>query len=102
MRLFLFSILFLLHYGLAQANWQTLAPGLAYKVLPISTLTANGKLHALKIDLSHYQLVNAVAKDLGEKALRVNQFAELNNAVAAINGGFFTKDYEMLVLRFQY
>jgi uncharacterized protein YigE (DUF2233 family) len=98
------SILLLFMYSLpaqAQTQWEWLQPGLAYTVIPIESSNSLGKLHAFRFDLQDYQLQLTLAQDIDRKAASIHQLARSQNALLAINGGFFTPDRQLLGLRIQ-
>jgi uncharacterized protein YigE (DUF2233 family) len=79
--------------------WQSLAPGLEYTTINFNQPYPTSKLHALRIDPSLYQFNSVLAKDIQRKAGLVSSFAEANNVLLAVNGGFFDPDYHSLGLR---
>jgi uncharacterized protein YigE (DUF2233 family) len=98
------SILLLVMHSLpaqAQTQWKVLQPGLAYAVIPIEAANSEGELHAFRFDLQDYRLRLILARDIDRKAASVRQLARSQNALLAINGGFFTPDRQLLGLRIQ-
>ena len=74
--------------------WKTVGKGLDYtsiRVLP-------GIIHAFKIDPKQNKFGVVTAKDLGKKSAYVRAIAKKYGALLAINGGFFTPEYDSLGL----
>lgn len=83
--------------------WQTLADGLQYAILQP---TLHGRIYAFRIDPARYDLSLAFAHDTQEGAssvtgASVEDLAKQSQALIAVNGGFFTPNYQSLGLRIQ-
>ncbi len=85
----------------AATVWQPLAPGIEYTDIIPSSNNPWGHLHAFRIDLNHYQLDLAFAKDQQDDSSSVQQLALKNHAILAVNGGFFTPEHQPIGLRIQ-
>lgn len=81
----------------APTRWQTLSPGLEYTTRSYGT----GHIHAFRLDLRRYQLDVALAKDYRVANASVRDLATRADALIAINGGFFSPEFEPLGLRIQ-
>lgn len=79
--------------------WKKLAPGIEYRDIGANILTPWSHVHVFRIDLKHNQLDLMQASELDRKQASVDQFAHRSNALIAINGGFFDKNYLPLGLR---
>lgn len=79
--------------------WKKLAPGIEYRDIGANVLTPWSHVHVFRIDLKHNQFDLMQASELDRKQASVDQFAHRGNALIAINGGFFDKDYRPLGLR---
>ncbi len=80
--------------------WKPLKPGLEYTLLQ----PGYGRLYAFRIDPAKYDLDLATAADLDHPetgGLTVEEIAEQTQALVAVNGGFFTPNYQPLGLRIQ-
>lgn len=97
--LLLISCFTMLSQASAQTQWQTLNPGLDYTTIPIKNHYVHSQIHAFKIDLANYKLDLAFAGDQKKPATTVKQLALTNNAILAINGGFFTPEHTVIGLR---
>lgn len=75
-------------------EWKVLSPGLEYATIKISP----GVIHAIRIDPALYKMGVVTAKDIGRKQAAVKDMARKKGAIVAINGGFFTPEYESLGL----
>lgn len=101
-RFFYYSLLlisFISSTAIAQTQWQTLADGLDYTYLPIKDRVAQSRIHAFKIDLNDYNLDLAFAADHKRQATTIKRLAQNNEALLALNGGFFTPENEVIGLR---
>lgn len=92
-------LLLLFNVSFAKTQWQTLSPGLEHTVITPKHINPWAQLHAFRIDLNKYQLDLAFAKELSKSSVTVKELAQENNALLAINGGFFTPQYEPIGLR---
>ncbi len=77
--------------ALADPDWLTLAPGLAYRDLkPKGPLGIAVRLHVFKVDLRYYDLRIADARRReGRKVATVEELATESDAHLALNGTFF-------------
>lgn len=93
--LFIFIILFLSSVVSAgTTKWKQLTNGLEYASVRVSP----GIIHALRIDPKQYKFGIVTAKELGKKNATAESLAKKFNALIAINGGFFTPEYDSLGL----
>jgi uncharacterized protein YigE (DUF2233 family) len=83
----------------AGTEWHAFSSGVEYTRIPLSSVPSYGQLHAFRIDLNHYQLESLLAKEIQKPAYSVEEAAKTSDALIAINGGFFTPDYQPLGLR---
>ncbi len=81
--------------------WRTLAPGLEYASIQLGTADEPSTVHAFRMNLAHYRLDLALAKDYGLHATSVRELGERSKATIAINGGFFSPENVSLGLRIQ-
>lgn len=103
-RYYIFISLLIILNGLSQitlaaTHWKPLAQGLEYATLVSKEMTPWGQLHAFRINPKLYQLQLAFASDQQIQATNIRKIAENNNALIAINGGFFTPDFKPIGLR---
>ncbi len=89
----------LLSTASAANHWRVLQEGLAYKDYGPSILSPWSHIHVFKIDLRYYQLDLVTAQDLSKALASVNELADANHALLAINGGFFDENSQPLGLR---
>ena len=93
-------VLILFFISSAKANpWETLAPGVEYRDVGVNLLTPWSHVHVFRIDLTKNQLDLITAKEIDRSQASVDQFAHRAQALIAINGGFFDKNYHPLGLR---
>lgn len=85
----------------AATQWQTIATGLAYTTIQVDPTDAGSRLHAFRIDLRRYRLNLALARDYRLKYASVRELGERTKALVAVNGGFFSPEYDPLGLRIQ-
>lgn len=83
----------------AATQWQQLAPGLRYTELTTSKGHGQGKLHAFEVDLEHYKLEVALAKDMQRTFASVGSLTLSKDGLVGINGGFFTPQMQPIGLR---
>lgn len=95
----LISMIALPNVSIAKTQWTTIAPGLEYTKIITQDSRLRGKIHAFRVDLDKYKLDLALAQDLDKPAASVAQLAKKNNALIAINSGFFTLDRNLIGLR---
>jgi len=78
--------------------WRNVASGLEYTTISNFADFPGGNLHVFKIDLQHYNLRIGLTKnaDGGNKTLQ--QLMREENAIIAVNGGFFSPDDKPLGL----
>ena len=82
-------------------SWQRLAEGLHYRRLVSPKWGSNSQLHAFRIDLQHYRLALALAEDYQKNMSVARELAQRQQALIAVNGGFFTPRQKPLGLRIQ-
>ena len=75
--------------------WKTLTPGVSYTFLPKKQ---QGKVHAFQINLNKQKL-SLISTSTQQQPFFVKPIAIKNNALLAINGGFFSPDFKPLGLR---
>lgn len=86
------------------AEWQQVADGIQYKkiILGHETIeersTAPGIIHAFQIDTLKNKLAVITAKQIGSINSYIKPLAKKTGALIAINGGFFSPEYESLGL----
>lgn len=94
---FLFSANPILSF--ADETWQSLGKGIAYLDLNASLLKPWSHIHVFRIDPEQYQFQLLSAKSKAKRNTSVHEAAYKENALLAINGGFFDNDYRPLGLR---
>jgi len=97
--IFLVSFSGLLSPSFALEPWKKIAPGIHYLDLAPSALNPWSHLHAFKINLKKNQIKLAMATSLDKQHASVERLASQEQALIAINGGFFDKQYHPLGLR---
>lgn len=80
-------------------SWQTLAPGIEYRDLSPNPLTPWSHIHAFRISLKENTLDLMTASELSRPHASAEEMARHHDALIAINGGFFDKQYHPLGLR---
>ena len=80
--------------GTANTEWKSLSKGLEYTKINVNP----GVIHAFRIDPEDYKFGVVTAKELGKNMSSVESMAKRSRAIVAINGGFFTPEYESLGL----
>ncbi len=85
----------------AATQWRMLAPGLAYTKLRVSAVNPWAQIHAFLIDVKHYQLAIAFATEQRRLTTTVRHLVKANQALLAVNGGFFTPELKPIGLRIQ-
>lgn len=86
------------------AGWLALAEGIRYKKITIDQRINTeqkaypGFLHIFQIDPEMYRLEVITAKELGLQSFDAQTIAERTGAILAVNGGFFTPQFESLGL----
>ena len=79
--------------------WRDIAPGIEYTDLNANPLIPWSHIHAFRIDLKKNKLDLVLANDLSLHNASVDAFAHHSQALIAINGGFFDRNYHPLGLR---
>lgn len=74
--------------------WKSIGKGLEYSAIRVSP----GIIHAFRVDPGKYKFGVITAKELGFKNATVEMMAKKYGALIAINGGFFTPEYDSLGL----
>lgn len=101
-KIFLFIYLVVFASGVSAATqWQKVAPGIDYTSIANPTLHSFGFIHCFKINLKNNVIQSAFAKDDLFPAETVKWLAKRNNALIAVNGGFFTSSWNPIGLRIQ-
>ena len=80
-------------------TWQTLAPGIEYRDLGATPLTPWAHIHAFRVDLKKHQLDLVTAQSISQKNASIEALAHSDQALIAINGGFFDTKFRPLGLR---
>lgn len=80
------------------SNWQRLTKGVKYLDIT-SNKSPWSHIHVFKIKLQDNQFILSSARDLGLKQAFVRELGESEEAIIAINGGFFDADFNPLGLR---
>lgn len=88
-----------LYNAQAATQWRTLKPGMEYSELKLEADTAWGTIHAFRIDPRRYHFSLAFAKDQAKQSSSVKQLAQLEDAMIAVNGGFFSPELQPMGLR---
>lgn len=79
--------------------WKNVAAGLEYTAISNFSDFPGGSLHVFRIDPQHYNFRIGVTKDpAGEDNKTLQQLMREQNAIIAINGGFFAPDDKPLGL----
>lgn len=89
-------VLVLMSYGAgaAKTEWESLDSGLDYTFKRVAT----GKIHAFKVNPKQFRMGIVTADKLGQKSSSVKEMAKKAGAIVAINGGFFSPEYQNLGL----
>lgn len=95
----LLAISFFSSTAFSKTSWREISPGLAYAHISVPTLTTVGTIHAFRIDLKHFHLSLALAKDNEGVFSSAQNLMLANKGVVGINGGFFTPEMDSLGLR---
>ncbi|MDF1758237.1 MAG: phosphodiester glycosidase family protein [Legionellaceae bacterium] len=98
-RIILFFITCVASMPIMANSWIKVAPGINYQDLSDGAIINLSHIHVFKVDLKKNQLSLAMAKDLTDKPAFAYEFARANNALIALNGGFFDKSFHPLGLR---
>ena len=91
----------------AADEWRTLSKGLEYKKISVNTMVGSertaspGAIHLFKIDTTQYKLDVITAKRFNMLNSNAKTFAQKAAALIAINGGFFSPEFESLGLLVQ-
>lgn len=85
----------------AATTWITLRPGFEYTKLQVGTATDEHFLHAFRIDLQAQRIESVLAKDFQITSASIRELAQRAHATLAINGGFFSPDFQPLGVRVQ-
>lgn len=84
----------------APTVWQTLAPGLSYTQISHFPAFPQGQVHAFQIDLRHYRFSIHLTQNHDQSVpMSLPELMPQQNAVIAVNGGFFSPEYKPLGLR---
>lgn len=77
-----------------ETRWKSLKKGLEYSEIRVSP----GIIHAFRINPRAYNFGIVTSKDLGRPNSTVRDMAKAKSALVAINGGFFTPEFDSLGL----
>ena len=91
----LFTALIPLMASAAQSDWKTVTPGLAYTS---PAFAQRYRVHAFRINLGKYRL-SLLLSNNNQGPFFAKPAAIANNAIIAINGGFFSPDLQPIGLR---
>lgn len=91
-------MLFFAHFAHAD-EWKEVSDGIHYLNLHENLLTPWSRIHVFKINLEKNHLHLVSARQLSQTHASVNDFSNLENALIAINAGFFDENYAPLGLR---
>jgi uncharacterized protein YigE (DUF2233 family) len=80
-------------------DWQSLAPGIAYRDLMGGYLSPWSHVHVFRISLKKNTFTSVMATDFSKKLASVQELSLKTGALLAINGGFFDNQYRPLGLR---
>lgn len=89
----LFALSFLMWVATAQADWQSVAPGVDYQEYAEGSID----VFVTRIDLSNDQ-IRVIGTRESDRAMRVSDFARKNKAIAAINGDYFDDKFNPIGL----
>lgn len=94
-------ILFILWYPLDifSQSFKSVDNGIEYIDIKDTILTPWSHIHVFKIDLNKKRLQSVSARQLSMTHASAAEFAHKNNALIAINAGFFDENYHPLGLR---
>lgn len=81
------------------STWDTLSPGIEYRSIIPNPITPWSKVHVFRIDLKHYELDIVTAKSLAKTHAPAEELAKSEDALIAVNGGFFDTKFTPLGLR---
>lgn len=79
--------------------WKKVAPGIEYKDIGANIVTPWSHIHVFRINLKDQKFDLMTAKEFHQTQASVEQFAHRAQALIAINGGFFDKNFQPLGLR---
>lgn len=99
LKLFILLIMLLISSPSLADDWHTLASGIEYRDIGASLGSPWSHVHAFRIDLNKNQFELAFARHFSRKSASIEDFAQHRNALIALNGGFFDRDYHPLGLR---
>ena len=85
--------------SMAKTIWRTLRPGLEVTELTPYRFYPIGHIHAFRLDPRRYCLDLVFAKEQGLTSTSVYTLARAEHALVAINGGYFSPDFQPLGLR---
>ncbi|KTD20491.1 phosphodiester glycosidase family protein [Legionella israelensis] len=80
-------------------GWLQIKEGIEYRDLGDSLLKPWSHIHIFRIDLRKNQLGLITANALSQKNAPVSVYAHFSQALLAVNGGFFDREYRPLGLR---
>ncbi len=96
----LLLMFFILFAATAIAHaWRPITPGIEYQDIGHNLINPWSHIHVFRIDLKKIKLDIITAHELDRHQASVDQFAHRSQALIAINGGFFDKNYQPLGLR---
>lgn len=81
------------------SEWRVIADGLEYQELTDTHPIPWSHIHVFRIDLKYNNFSLITAKALHHNYAVISEYAKFSNALLAINGGFFDKNYHPLGLR---
>lgn len=92
-RFALFVSLLFLAATSAVADWTSVADGVDYQNFKQGTMS----VHVARVDLTS-DAIRIIATPESQRRLRVSEFAKKNHALVAINGDYFTKEFQPIGL----
>lgn len=91
----------------AESNWKNIADGIQYKKVAVEKkanterASLSGLIHIFQIDTLKYKLGVITARQFGMTNTDTKTMASISGALIAINGGYFTPEYDSLGLLVQ-
>lgn len=89
------------HFASASSHWKAIAAGVTYRDSAPTSLSPWSHIHTFKINLKQNEINLVLAKDLHHEFASAADFARQDDAILAVNGGFFDNHYRPLGLRIQ-
>ncbi|MGE3919326.1 MAG: phosphodiester glycosidase family protein [Gammaproteobacteria bacterium] len=93
------TVCFYMQISFAAVVWRPIDLGLDYAEYTNQQQSYNGTIRAFRVDLKHYRLSSAQAREIHLSFATVKKFVTENQAALGINGGFFNVSGDSLGLR---